>query len=164
MCQNKYNSGGIKCELTQEKPAFRDVCENFSYTQGFNSIIDDLFIEMKKMSFKKRRLHIKSFFNFVCAIFVIVIPLYLFKIGLDHDEWFVELSVTAIAGGFTFLGFSLKPLLKFYSDTKILKKKKNEIDSLMKMYGLVYDVEIDYKEDIHGNLTFDNSIKVFPSV
>ncbi|MCW3786297.1 hypothetical protein [Plebeiibacterium sediminum] len=153
ICENQISDKrtGTKCGITNEKPQFKNKCDKISFDKKYEKIILDTNIELETISRKKAKTYSTTF---VLLAISIVIMLLGFLLGIFAFEGGVisTLPLIIIGVGFLVIPKALHPFVMFKQTLSVAKNKKDELDNLLSLYNVKYDLDLNFKEDRHGNL------------
>ena len=152
LCDNKITSleKGLTCELTNRKPEFKNTCSDIKWEKVFQEKLENVNLELELIRNKKNT----TLWSF-CLISIIGFLLIIGGNSIDIFDlyslnfWKVKIGIIAI--GITFLGIAYKKLYGFRKKLKMAKSKKIKFDTVIKVYGISYKTNFEYKEKIHGN-------------
>ena len=151
LCENEMTSleKGLTCKLTNRKPEFRNTCSDIKLNKKFQEKLEITNLELEKIRRDKKSIH-RTFYFLITIGFLLIIG------GDSLAKWTIysvyvwKVKIGIIAIGITFLGIAYKKLNGFRKKIKNAEFEKNEIDELLKKYGIEYKTDFSFKEKIHG--------------
>ena len=149
---------GSLCGLTEKKPDFSQKCNVIKLDEAFKDQIVDVNIDYEAV--QKTRVDV-----FGHCIFYVLIALGFFIAGFLIGKYALDSGVIStvpliIMGiGIVPLGMAVGPVNYYLTSLKIAKNKKRTLDTLAKMYGYSYTIDIEHLKDSLGNLSYN--IKAF---
>ncbi len=153
ICENQIidKRTGTKCGITEEKPQFKNKCDKISLDKKYETKILDTNIEFETIKRNKTKTYGKAFGLLSIGITIILVGLFL---GFFAFEGGVISTVPLIIIGVGFLTIpkALQPFVTFKHSIAVAKDKKTELDNLLSMYNVKYDLKLNFNEDRHGNL------------
>ncbi len=153
ICENQIidKRTGTKCGITKEKPLFENKCKKISFDKKYEQKILETNIEFEKISRIKAKTYGKTFALLSVGISIMLVGLFL---GIFAFEGGVISTAPLIIIGVGFLTIpkALQPFVAFKQSFTVAKDKKTELDNLLSMYNIKYDLRLNFNEDRHGNL------------
>jgi len=150
---------GTLCGLTHKKPDFQHKCGVIKLDDEFKKEIEKVNIEyeavLKTKTDTMGHLVIYSIIALTLFIGGFLLGKYIFDNGVIST---VPLVIMGLGLGPLAMAFG--PLNKYNTNLKIAKKKKIDLDTLCKMYGYEYDIEITHLKDSLENLSYDTDLKL----
>ena len=151
LCENKMTSleRGITCKLTDKKPDFNNTCSKIDLDKKFLEKLEIANLELEIIRRNQRSTHL-TFYGLIIIGFLLILLGYflsdwnIFSLYL----WYVKIGI--IGAGFSFLGTAYSKLNKYRREKKKAELEKYKIDEVLNKYGISYNVDLDFKEKIHG--------------
>ena len=147
LCDNIKTSldKGITCKLSNEKPNFELTCSKISFNEKLQYRLEKVNLEYK-MALNNRKSTLFKFYLFI------TLGIILLFIGLIFTSFLITLyfSFFCIGGGISILSASFFLLKNFRRKLKISKKEKKDLDKLIELYDMRYDINISFGKNIHG--------------
>lgn len=150
---------GTLCGLTNKKPDFHNKCGVIKIEDNFKKQIEDVNIEYEVVL----KTRVDTYGHLIMyGILAIALILGGFLIGKYILEKGVisTLPIAIMTIGLVVLGIAFAPLNLYNTKLKIAKKKKDTLDTLSKMYGYNYDIDITHLKDSLGNKSYETDLKV----
>lgn len=150
---------GTLCGLTNKKPEFQNKCGVIKIEDNFKKQIEDVNIEYEVVL----KTRVDTYGHLIMyAILAIALILGGFLIGKYILEKGVisTIPIIIMALGLVVLGVAFAPLNLYKTNLKIANKKKDTLDTLSKMYGYNYDIDITHLKDSLGNKFYETDLKV----
>jgi hypothetical protein len=152
LCENKdFNVlTGMKCGLTQSVPEFNVKCSSIKFDIAYENKIKEVNIELDKV----RRSKIPSYTNFY---FFLGLSLVIILTGFLLGKYILDFGVIStvpllIMGvGVGVLPLASGPINKYRNAIKIASNRKEELDEILRLYGISYTAEITVTKDLHDN-------------
>jgi len=140
---------GITCKLTDKKPDFNNTCSKIDLDKKFLEKLEIANLELEIIRRNQRSTHL-TFYGLIIIGFLLILLGYflsdwnIFSLYL----WYVKIGI--IGAGFSFLGTAYSKLNKYRREKKKAELEKYKIDEVLNKYGISYNVDLDFKEKIHG--------------
>ena len=150
---------GVMCNLTGKKPDFSQKCGVIKLINEFESKIKEVNIEYEAV--KKTKTDVYGL-----LVFYGLITIAFFIGGYLIGKYALESAVIStapliiMAVGLVPLGMAIGPFNHYRTHLDIAKKKKNNLDTIAKMYGYNYDIDIEHLKDSLGNLSYNVDLKI----
>ena len=159
LCENRvYNiETGTRCSITNEKPIFEKKCDDILFDIKLKNLIDEVNIEIEKIAQSKSLTYVN--FGFYLALGVIVILAgYIYGKMVYESGWISTIPLIIMFAGFGVLPLAFGPFNKYRQGLKIAYQKKVDLDSILSLYGVTYEIKIITHKDVHGNKEFETDI------
>lgn len=147
---------GIFCVLTNDKPKFDTKCNKIKFGKILKEKITDTNVEHKKI--KMEKIWVYSYFTtfLILGIGVFLLTHFFYeyisevlKINIGKSAVFIIGSITVfISIGIALLSYAFGMLNKHLFDKKRNLKNKKELDSILELYNIKYEINIDIKDRI----------------
>ncbi|WP_411768112.1 hypothetical protein [Winogradskyella sp. A3E31] len=141
---------GLTCGLTNKKPDFKNTCPDILLDKIFQEKLEDVNLELKRTNELKSKKY--------GAFYLLITIGFLFIIG---NKFYADITLTetfnwkfrasAIGAGITILIYAYFNFNRFRGKLNALESEKSKIDSVLEKYGIEYEMNIEYKEKVHGN-------------
>lgn len=153
ICENQIvdKRTGIKCGITEEKPQFEKKCEKITFDKKYEKKILEVNIDFEKNNRRKAKIYGKIFGLLSGGISIMLLGLFLGLFALEGGV-ISTLPLIIIGVGFLVIPKGLQLLVAFKQEMSVAKGKKIELDNLLSMYNIKYDLELKFNEDRHGNI------------
>ncbi|WP_438969526.1 hypothetical protein [Nonlabens sp.] len=154
LCDHKITDfkTGIRCGLTYQKPQFYKTCSKISLKKVLELRIKDIHLELDQY----RRSRFKTYYHF---IFYIGVGLLLIATGcglgfhindFEKSSHVLILPLLLTLSCIPFFGISIKTLNKYKQATAAARNKQQQLDKILNLYGITYDIKISYSDEFHG--------------
>ncbi|WP_435262648.1 hypothetical protein [Tenacibaculum sp. nBUS_03] len=151
LCENEQTSlkNGLTCSLTNRKPNFKNTCSKINLNEKFQEKLEYLNLELENRKKEKKSVHTKFYLFIIIGFLLITGGVYLFK-STKLSVYGLQVTYMFFGGGISILGIAYNILNKHRRKLYNAEYDKYEIDEFLKLYGIEYDTNIDFKEKIHG--------------
>ena len=161
LCDNKivdYKIGAI-CSLTNKKPDFQGKCNVIKLDNTLKSKVTEINIEYEAVLKTKVDAYGMFIFYLIITITIItggyLLGKYIFEAGVISTIPLIIIGIGIIP-----LGMAFGPFNYYKSSLKIAKKRKQELDKIIKLYGHAYDITIKHFKDSLGNKSYETDLKI----
>lgn len=160
LCENRVFSmvDGTSCGLTGQKPAFTSKCPDIKFGDNHIEKIKKVNIEHFKIAQTKGST-IGNFVVFFSASIAVMLAGYIYGKIAWNEGVISNVPLMIMGAGFLVLPLATGPLVKYRQHMSVLKKKKNDLDSLLSSYNITYDIDIEVDEDLHGNKDYEATVR-----
>ena len=151
---------GTFCILTNEKPNFDKKCSKIKFGKNLKDKITEVNVEYKKINDEKILVYI-YFTVFLLLAITVFLSTYFFSEYISHrlksfigrpggrpTGLFIGSIVIFISIGIALLSYAFGMLNKHLFDKKANLKNKNELDSILNLYDMIYEIDIKIKDRI----------------
>lgn len=159
---------GIFCILTNEKPNFDTKCNEIKFGKILKERITNINVEYKKLEIE--RIWVYSYFTTFLILGIGVILLtYLFyeyiseilKMNIGKSTVLLIGSTTVfISIGIVLLSYAFGMLNRHLLDKKSNLKNKKELDSILELYNIKYEINIEIKDRILKQSQMKTDLKI----
>ena len=147
---------GIFCILTNEKPNFDKKCNKIKFSKNLKAKVIEINIEFKKIKIEKKLVYIYFTVFLLLAICVFLGTFFFYeyisevlKINIGKSTVFLIGSTTVfISIGIVLLSYAFGMLNRHLLDKKSNLKIKKELDSILELYDIKYEINIEIKDRI----------------
>lgn len=140
---------GTTCGLTEKKPAFNKTCSKIALNDKFDQKLKTATIEYEKLKRSQLLTYVYFVVFIIISITVITGGYLLGKYALDSGV-ISTVPIIIMAVGLAPLGMAFGTLNKYRRDMEIAQSKKSKIDAVLDLYGIRYDIEIQFGKEYHG--------------
>ena len=148
---------GSTCSLTSQKPSFSSKCNDIAFEQAYEKVIvetnTDLFLVKRTKA--KTITHVITFL--VIGISVIALGYFFGTYMLDRGV-ISTIPLIIICLGFGAIIIAGRPANKYLQELKITERRKKDLDELLQLYNIAYDISFTAKEDILGNVKVSHDL------
>jgi hypothetical protein len=143
---------GTYCSITNRKPEFYGKCVNAKFDSKLEFEISTTNIEYEGVQKTKWRSYIYVIvFSLLGTLSIIAgcyVALFLFEnwnYGHDLDRYIAYAAVILILGSILFIfPIATKYLSHYINNFKLTKAKKENLDKVLNLYGIDYDIDITF--------------------
>jgi len=159
ICENQIidRNTGIRCRLTNEKPKFINKCETIYFDEKYKTKILDTNIEFERIRRRKTQIYSKTIGLLSLGIILILVGLFIGLFALESGL-ISKVPLIIIGVGFLTLPNALKSFVLFRQKFSVAKNKKTELDSLLSIYNVEYDLKLNFTKDRHGNVDIKTNL------
>lgn len=140
---------GNICGLTDKKPTFKKKCYDIHFNSIISNELESVSIELKKINNLKLKNYIGFTMYFTFSLTIMIIGFLFFK-EIWKKEIYSEYPSVIIAIGYALMGVSFFNLQKFLRKKRDIKIRKDQIDEMLDIYNIKYDIEVVFGKEIHG--------------
>jgi magnesium-transporting ATPase (P-type) len=151
LCEHQrvnFKEGSV-CELTNLKPDFIINCGKIEMKEKFEIRLKETNVALFLLK-KDQFLTYLYFALYLIIALCFVIGGYFLGAYVLENGVFSTVPLIIMLVGLVPLGIAFGTLNSFNLNLKMAKIKKNEIDEVLKAYGIEYDVEIELGRKYHG--------------
>lgn len=151
LCENEIRSleKGLTCKLTNRIPNFNNTCSEIKLNKKFQMKLETSNLELERIKRNENSVKINFYFLITIGFILIIGGAYFIELAIE-SVYALQISFGIIIAGVTFLGVAYNKLNEFRRKIKNAEFNKNEIDELLKKYGIGYKITFRFKEKIHG--------------
>ncbi|WP_204346524.1 hypothetical protein [Psychroserpens algicola] len=150
---------GTLCGLTDKKPDFQHKCGLIKLDAEFEKEIEHVNIEYETVLKTKTDTVGHVIMYSILALALVLGGFLLGKFILDKGV-ISTVPIVIMTVGLAALGFAFAPLNLYNTNLNIAKKRKDALDSVSKMYGYNYDINITHLKDSLGNKFYETDLKI----
>lgn len=147
---------GVTYQLNGEKPNFNKTCSNILFDINFENKLEHVLFELEKLNREKNKKHIKFYIYIFIGFFIIIgneTYANFMHMNDSFREW--EYRITAIGVGISIWTTTYLFFNRFRNKLAVANLEKEKIDDVLDLYNISYDVNFDYKDEIHGTRDVD---------
>lgn len=148
---------GSTCGLTNDRPDFKDKCNDIKLDRQLEQQIDAANIKYDKIKRHRTFVLINFVFYLLIGSSVIVAGYLLGKYAFEKGV-ISTVPLIIMGVGVTVFPIATTPLYNFFQKIKIAKGEKNELDGLLIKYNTRYHIDFDIRRDLHGNEEYATKI------
>ncbi|NMM48147.1 hypothetical protein [Marinigracilibium pacificum] len=159
LCENRqYDiNTGTKCKLTDQEPSFQKKCPEIKFDEKLDNTIKEINTEYELVK-RSKSLSIGNFIFFlvVSIAFIgtgIYLGVYIFDKGVLST-----VPIIVIAVGIGVLPLASGPLNKYIQGIKVAEKKREELNEVLDLYNIKYNINVIIKKDLHDNLDISHEL------
>ncbi|WP_420573346.1 hypothetical protein [Kordia sp.] len=161
ICDHKiydFDIGAI-CGITNEAPNFSGKCNSIKPEQQLEAKIVDVHTKLKLVT--KTKKDTIGHFILYSLINIAIVTLYYFifthEVQTGGKKGVLVIAFLSIC----LFGIAVGPINTYVIDYKIAKKAKEELDALLKIYKLDYEISIEISNEAHGDYDVEKKVKIF---
>ncbi len=151
---------GTFCILTNEKPNFEKKCNKIKFGKNLKDKITEVNVEHKKINDEKILVYIYFTVFLLLAIAVFLLTYFFSEYISDRLKsffakaqgrptgLFIGSIAIFISIGVALLSYAFGMLNKHLFDKKANLKNKNELDSIIDLYDMSYEIDVNIKDRI----------------
>ncbi|SDI01074.1 hypothetical protein [Winogradskyella thalassocola] len=141
---------GTICALTDRKPDFATKCANAKLDKKLESKIESINIAYEAVLKTKLLVYINFVVFLVIAVSVILAGYFLAQYLLNFRVIAAAPFIISSVGLLIILPLAVGPLNTYRNDLKLAKAKKDELDAVLNIYNIKYDITIYFGDKYHG--------------
>ena len=141
---------GLVCGLTDKKPNFKGTCPDILLDEKFQSKVENTNLELHNFHKAKTRVHV-TFYVLIVIGFLVIMGNKMYADLTHSSTYSLYYRMSAIAFGIVILMNAYHKLNRYRKKLETAAYEKNKIDSVLKEYGISYEIDFEYKEKVHGN-------------
>ncbi len=161
LCDNQivtFKDGTI-CSLTNKKPEFNKTCFKIEFNEKFEEKIKTTNLSVENIKRKKFDYY-GSFVLFLCIGMGLIIGGY-FIGKYVFDKGFISTVPLIIMGaGILPLSYAFGFFNTYNNERAIAEQNKVELDTILNLYKISYDIDFEYQKEIHGSQEVKVELKV----
>lgn len=147
----KYNiKTGTTCSLTDKKPSFNKTCIKIELNDKFENKLKEINVKYEKIKSEKLLTYIYFVVFLIIGLTVIIGGYLLGKFILDKGV-ISTVPLIIMGVGIAPLGLAFGTLNNHLQEFKLAQKKKIDLDELLQLYKIDYQIDIKFGEKYHGN-------------
>ncbi|WP_299112869.1 hypothetical protein [uncultured Winogradskyella sp.] len=151
---------GTLCSITDKKPDFHNRCIKADFSEKLETKIEQINVEYEKVR-KTRLLVYANFIIFLSVAFAVILAgFYLAKYLLKFNAISSVPFIISLVGVLFVLPIAIGPLNSYLNDLKLAKQRKNELDQVLEIYNINYDINIEFGKAYHGTQDVYVDLKV----
>lgn len=150
---------GTTCGITNKKPDFFKTCPKIEFDEKLDSKIKRVHIELKTAQNEKLKVYFHLFFFFILGVLTLLGGYYLGSRSFSNGVISTVPLIVMGIGIFLFI-VGISPLYKYYQKLNVLIANKNDLDTVIDVYGIQYDIDISFGQEIHGKKEVFSNLKV----
>lgn len=160
LCQHQFLSieKGSVCNLTKDKPNFRNLCKKIVLTYRSKKKLKEILIDYADLKQNKTKIYIQSFFDILFGSLIVLCGYLLWSYFLDQDYnyslYYVKLVLILpfiiLSVGFILINKGINIAISHRKNLKHIKKSKNSIDEVLNLYNKKYTYSVKFEEEVHG--------------
>lgn len=159
LCKNKRMElkNGLVCSLTNKKPDFKINCTKINFSEDLQQILELVNIELEVIKNDKKSTHLSFYIFSIIGTFIIVGGISLLK-STENSRYAIEIIFLIISLGFSIFAITYHNIKKYRRKLYNAKFDKYEIDSLLKIYGILYKSKTSFNDKVHATQQIDIEI------
>ncbi|EDP69456.1 hypothetical protein FBALC1_05173 [Flavobacteriales bacterium ALC-1] len=159
---------GTYCRITNKKPEFYRKCVNAKLDSKLEFEINTINIEYEGILKIKWRTYINCIAFYILGTLLIIagcyVGLFLFKnwnYGHNYDRYLGYAAVILILGSILFIfPIATKYLSYYINNYKLTKTKKENLDKVLSLYNIKYDIDITFPKKNSDDDYIDVDLKI----
>ncbi len=160
LCDNQKTSlkVGTTCGLNDRKPEFNKTCAKIKLNEKFLKKLEETNLELEKIRRNKNKVYLTFYFSIAVGFLLIIA-------SSDYAEWnlsktyFWYYKIAMIGVGISILTSAYFKFNGFRNKLGNAEHEKNKIDEVLDEYGISYQSNIIFKDEIHGTQEIDIELK-----
>lgn len=141
---------GTLCGLTNRKPDFTNTCAKAKLDSKLRPKIESTNIEYETILKTKTLVYINFVIFLVVGIAVILAGYFLAQYLLKFRVIAAVPFIISAIGLMGVLPLAIGPLNQFRNDLKLAKAKKDDVDNVLKIYNIKYNIDLTFGDKYHG--------------
>lgn len=164
LCENRLFNihEGTRCNLTGQRPEFNRSCTDIKFGERLEKVIAEINVDLELIK-RTRNLAYGNFFFFILISLVFIgVGIYLgtHLLTFSTTSYLVSTVPFIIGGiGISIIPMASGPLNKYRQGITVARKKKKDLDEILKLYNIEYIIEIKVNKDLHGNIDTESKIE-----
>lgn len=136
--------------ITQRKPEFVNKCVNIKLEYKLEDKIKSTNIEYQSILKTKWLVYTNFIIFLIVGIAVILAGYYLAQYLLKFKVIAAVPFIISLVGLLFVLPLATGPLNTYLNDLKLAKTKKEDVDKVLEIYRITYDIDISFGKKYHG--------------
>jgi hypothetical protein len=159
---------GVYCGITDEKPKFEKKCPSKGFGKTLNEKIVEIDSNLKLIENEKSitYLHLYTFLSFAAIVLIAdcFFINYLWGISSLNNSYYISnyymvaVPIIIASVGLGLIPYAVAPLNKFKSQRKITNNAKSELDTILNLYNIQYEIQTKLFKGSHGIIDIDNTL------
>ena len=141
---------GTTCKLNNKKPEFNKTCSKIELNEKFEEKLKIVNANYQNIKNEKGITYLYFIIFFLISISIIVGGYLLGKYGLEKGV-ISTVPIIIMGVGLIFLSKPFGVLNNHKNEISISKKKKENIDEVLNLYNIRYEMDIQFGKEIHGD-------------
>ena len=161
LCENQFIDyfEGTQCGLTKEAPRFGTVCNEIRFDKKLKEKVTT--INAKYQRLKKDNFVIYAYsFLFSLIGMSVVLGAFYFSNYIWERGYISSLSIVIAAIGILVIGVAISTFTKHRNKYKIAKKRKKELDDVLQLYQIDYDLTIKFGRHSREAMDFQSDVTI----
>lgn len=159
---------GTYCSITNRKPEFYGKCVNAKFNNKLEFEINSINVEYESVLKIKWRAYIYFITFFIIGTISIIAGYYIGRVlfenwnyGHKFDRFLGSAAVILILGSILFIfPVATNYLSHYLNNFKLIKAKKENLDTILSLYGINYDISINFpRNKSDDNIDIDLKIR-----
>jgi hypothetical protein len=139
---------GVFCMVTSEKPNFTGSCSKKDFSKVMHFRLMERLEDYETIKYSKKAVRL-NFYAYGILGLVVMISAYLLFTFIWQMGWFVTVPLMIGVAGFTLLGYAIAPVNNYRSKLAVSHTKLEKVGSILALYNLSYDYEVDIVKRRH---------------
>lgn len=144
-----FKTGSI-CGITNRKPEFVNKCVNAKFDEKLDEKIKSTNVRYQSILRTKWLVYLNFVVFLLVTLSVILIGYYFAKYLLQFNVISTLPFIIALIGVIGVLPIAIGPLNTFKNELKLAKQRKDTVDAVLDLYGIKYDINIEFGKKYHG--------------
>tara|TARA_R110002049_G_scaffold191116_1_gene360048 strand:+ start:772 stop:1290 length:519 start_codon:yes stop_codon:yes gene_type:complete len=151
---------GTFCGLTQRKPDFINKCVKAKLDSKLEAKIESTNVAYEGVLKTKSLVYINFVVFLIIGLAVILAGYFLAQYLLQFRIIAAAPFVISAVGLMAVLPLATGPLNQFRNDLKLAKSKKEDVDNVLKIYNIKYDIDLKYGRKYHDVQDVEVDLKI----
>ena len=151
---------GTLCGLTQRKPDFINKCVKAKLDSKLQAKIESTNVAYEGVLKTKSLVYINFVVFLIIGLAVILAGYFLAQYLLQFRVIATAPFVISAVGLMVVLPLATGPLNQFRNDLKLAKSKKEDVDNVLKIYNIKYDIDLKYGRKYHDVQDVEVDLKI----
>lgn len=152
---------GTLCGLTNKKPDFINTCAKAKLESKLRPKIESTNVEYEGILKTKTLVYINFVVFLVIGLAVILAGYFLAQYLLQFRVIAAAPIIISAVGLLGVLPIAIGPLNQYKNDLKLAKAKKDDVDKVLKIYNIKYDIDLAYGRKYHGVQDVDVELNIY---
>ncbi len=150
---------GSLCELTDSNPDFVNTCPNIKFGNKLEKSLVEINISHQRAK-KAKPLAYVMFIFFLLLSMAIMVGGYLLGKYVLSAGVISGVPIVLFGVGVVVLQLGFGPFNKWKSDWSLASEKKSRVDSILAMYKVGYEIDIEFGKTYHGHQDIDVDLRM----
>jgi hypothetical protein len=151
---------GTICGITDRKPEFVNKCVNAKLDSKLENKIETTNVEYQRVLQSKWLVYTNFIVFLIIGIAVILTGYFLAQYLLKFRVIGAAPFIISLVGLLFVIPLATGPLNTYKNDLKLAKERKDDVDEVLKLYGIKYDINISFGKKYHGTQDVYVDLKV----
>ena len=151
---------GTICGITDIKPKFVNKCVNAKFESKLENKIQSTNVEYQRVLQSKWLVYTNFIVFLTIGMAVILAGYFLAQYLLKFRVIGAAPFIISLVGLLFVLPLATDPLNTYRNDLKLAKARKDDVDDVLKLYGIKYDINISFGKKYHGTQDVNVDLKI----